>query len=266
MRLIRIMLALALGGTVIALAAPTAGSAAAVTAPRVVLYQGGGDPTQFGPAVQPPGANTVSTDPETITTTNDGTLEEDTSLTALGVTDGGEWWYDPSPTYVELHALLLGGARRHDGARPEPDRCRGMVRPRQRRLHPRVPGVGAYNTLDVQYIRLNLNNYTWSKSTSSCTAVLSDTAVATSLSGGGQSGTSIPVPAGTAVTDTATLSGTNASTATGTVTYDVYSDSACTAAVSAGAAEAITTAGTLPAGPGHAEYRRYLLLAGVLLR
>jgi len=103
MRLIRIMLALALAGTGIALAAPTAGSAAAVTAPRVVLYQGGGDPTQFGPAVQPPGVNTLSTDPETITTTNDGTLEEDTSLTATGVTDGGEWWYTPS--YVELHAF-----------------------------------------------------------------------------------------------------------------------------------------------------------------
>jgi len=72
------------------------------------------------------------------------------------------------------------------------------------------------------------------------------TTVTTSLSGGGQSGTSIPVPAGTAVTDTATLSGTNASTATGTVTYDVYSDSACTVAVSAGTAEAITTPGTLP--------------------
>ena len=74
----------------------------------------------------------------------------------------------------------------------------------------------------------------------------SDIAVATSLSGGGQSGTSISVPAGTAVTDTATLSGTNASTATGTVTYDVYSDSACTVAVSSGTAEAITTPGTLP--------------------
>ena len=246
MRLIRIMLALALAGTVIALAAPTAGSAATVTAPRVVLYQGGGDPTQFGPAVQPPGANTVSTDPETITTTNDGTLEEDTSLTASGVTDGGEWWYDPSPTYVELHAFYWEEpdgttvlAQNLTDAVGWYDLGNGVYTPECLAWEP-------YNTLDVQYIRLNLNNYTWSKATSSCTAALSDTAVATSLSGGGQSGTSISVPAGTTVTDTATLSGTNASTATGTVTYDVYSDSACTVAVSSGTAEAITTPGTLP--------------------
>ncbi len=40
------------------------------------------------------------------------------------------------------------------------------------------------------------------------------TNVATSLSGGGKSGTSISVPTSTAVTDSATLSGTNAGTAT----------------------------------------------------
>jgi hypothetical protein len=69
----------------------------------------------------------------------------------------------------------------------------------------------------------------------------------TSLSGGGQSGASISVPENTAVSDTATLSGTNASTATGTVTYSVYSDSGCTTAVSSGRAQGITTPGTLPA-------------------
>lgn len=72
------------------------------------------------------------------------------------------------------------------------------------------------------------------------------TSLATSLSGGGQSGTSITVPSGTAVTDSATLSGANASTATGTVTYNVYSDSACTNLVQGGNAQQITTAGTLP--------------------
>ena len=55
------------------------------------------------------------------------------------------------------------------------------------------------------------------------------------------------MPESTAVSDTATLSGTNASTATGTVTYSVYSDSGCTTAVSAGTAQSITTPGTLPA-------------------
>lgn len=96
----------------------------------------------------------------------------------------------------------------------------------------------------VLYINVGGNGTIYAYSLSAATQ---PTAVATSLSGGGQSGTSISVPAGTAVTDTAILSGTNASTATGTVTYDVYSDSACTVAVSDGTAEAITTPGTLPA-------------------
>ncbi len=69
----------------------------------------------------------------------------------------------------------------------------------------------------------------------------------TSLSGGGQSGATISVPENTAVSDTATLSGANASTATGTVTYSVYSDSGCTTAVSTGTARSITTPGALPA-------------------
>ena len=55
------------------------------------------------------------------------------------------------------------------------------------------------------------------------------------------------MPENTAVSDTATLSGANASTATGTVTYSVYSDSGCTTAVSTGTAQNITTPGTLPA-------------------
>jgi hypothetical protein len=48
------------------------------------------------------------------------------------------------------------------------------------------------------------------------------------------------------VTDSATLTGTNASTATGSVTYSVYSDAGCTTAVSTGTAQTITKPGTLP--------------------
>ncbi len=77
-------------------------------------------------------------------------------------------------------------------------------------------------------------------------SILPPTNVVTSLSGGGQSGPSVTVPTNTAVTDSATLSGTNASTATGTITYSVYSDLACTMVVSTGTAEMITTPGTLP--------------------
>jgi len=54
------------------------------------------------------------------------------------------------------------------------------------------------------------------------------TTLSTSLSGAGKTGANITVEEGASVHDTATLSGVNAATAGGTVTYDVYSDSACT--------------------------------------
>jgi serine protease len=67
------------------------------------------------------------------------------------------------------------------------------------------------------------------------------------LSGGGHSGTSITVHPGTAVKDAATLSGTNAATATGLVSYFVYSDKACSNLVADALDEPIGTPGTLPA-------------------
>jgi hypothetical protein len=78
-------------------------------------------------------------------------------------------------------------------------------------------------------------------------ADVTPTTVTTSLSDGTNSGMSLTEPVGAAVTDTATLSGDNASTATGTVTYNVYSDAACTTLVNGGSAQTITTAGTPPA-------------------
>ena len=47
---------------------------------------------------------TVSTAPAKITTTNDGTLVEDTSLGTIGACTAkcGEWWYDPRPSTVQL--------------------------------------------------------------------------------------------------------------------------------------------------------------------
>ena len=47
-------------------------------------------------------------------------------------------------------------------------------------------------------------------------------------------GAAISVPAGTDVTDTATLSGTNAAVAGGTVTYNIYSDDTCSTLVAGG--------------------------------
>ncbi len=72
------------------------------------------------------------------------------------------------------------------------------------------------------------------------------TQLSTSLSGGGQSGATITVKEGTAVTDSATLSGENASKATGSVEYNVYSDKECkTLAASAGTVE--VAGGVIPA-------------------
>jgi hypothetical protein len=53
------------------------------------------------------------------------------------------------------------------------------------------------------------------------------TSISTSLKGGGKEGEEITVAEGSKVEDTATLSGTNASTATGTVDYAVYKDKEC---------------------------------------
>jgi len=78
----------------------------------------------------------------------------------------------------------------------------------------------------------------------------SATTLSTTLSGGGQSGASISVVQGTPVTDTATLSGANAATATGPVSFTVFSDSECKPTVAA-AGSATMVAGN--AGPSTAE-------------
>jgi hypothetical protein len=81
------------------------------------------------------------------------------------------------------------------------------------------------------------------------------TTLTTSLSGGTESGETITVPEGTAVSDTATLSGTYAFQAGGSVEYDVYSDGACTKLVKAAGTVTVTKgvvptseAETLPSG------------------
>jgi hypothetical protein len=67
------------------------------------------------------------------------------------------------------------------------------------------------------------------------------------LSAGGRSETSISVPPGTAITDNATVSnGSSNQNETGTVTYNVYSDSSCSNVVHTGSPETITDPGTLP--------------------
>ena len=69
------------------------------------------------------------------------------------------------------------------------------------------------------------------KSTSTCSKevlkVKANVSISTTLSGGGKEGAEITVAEGSKVKDTATLSGTNASGATGTVDYSVYKDKEC---------------------------------------
>jgi hypothetical protein len=67
-------------------------------------------------------------------------------------------------------------------------------------------------------------------STSPCTEILSvkaKTSLSTKLSGEGKEGEELTVLEGSKVKDKATLGGTNASSASGKVTYNVYSDSGC---------------------------------------
>ena len=81
-----LLITAALAGTVMALAAPSVSSAATLPTPtRIVLFTGGGDATPVGPAIQPAGKWTVSAAPAKITTTNYGTLVENTSLGSMPI-------------------------------------------------------------------------------------------------------------------------------------------------------------------------------------
>ncbi len=73
--------------------------------------------------------------------------------------------------------------------------------------------------------------------------------IATSLTGGNQTGANITVPSGTTVADSATLSGATAN-AGGTVSYTAFTNSACTTgAQSAGATKAVTNGSVANSDP-----------------
>jgi hypothetical protein len=73
-----------------------------------------------------------------------------------------------------------------------------------------------------------------------------DTTLSTLLSSGEASGRRIAVPKNTAVTDSASLRGSNVSTATGMVTYRVYSDDDCDSPAISSDSVGVT-AGSIPA-------------------
>jgi hypothetical protein len=172
MRLIRPALALALASTALALATPSAGSAATLpTLTRIVLFKGGGNATPVGPAVQRAGKWTVSTAPAKITTTNYGTLVEDTSLGPIGDCTArcGEWWYDPRPSAVQLQEFYWDKTNGHQvlatnlvpalannsewaslGNGTYTPRCLSWL-------------VTANNTYTLHYIKLSLKTHDWSE-------------------------------------------------------------------------------------------------------
>lgn len=72
------------------------------------------------------------------------------------------------------------------------------------------------------------------------TSLVSGVEIETSLTGGDQSGPSILVSPGTAVTDSATLEGGNAGSAGGTVSYAVFSDADCKTQVASAGTKNVT--------------------------
>lgn len=80
-------------------------------------------------------------------------------------------------------------------------------------------------------------------------SLVSGTQVSTTLTGAGHSGEKITVPEGAAVSDHATLSGAGAAGATGTASYRVYSDSACTKLVAAAGTVSIAGGTAPPSSP-----------------
>jgi hypothetical protein len=101
-----------------------------------------------------------------------------------------------------------------------------------------VTGAGfGQDTVQVRFSDSNENTVVSNTATVNWTTA---TTLDTSLSGGGKTGATISVMAGTPVTDAATLSGTNAASATGTVTYTVYSDASCTKVAAASGPKTVT--------------------------
>ncbi len=76
-------------------------------------------------------------------------------------------------------------------------------------------------------------------------ATVAATKVTTSLSGGGRTGKALAVPVNTPVTDSAILSGARVASATGTVSYKVYANAACTRLVASAGSKTVT-GGTVP--------------------
>ncbi|HEY5229897.1 MAG TPA: Ig-like domain-containing protein [Solirubrobacteraceae bacterium] len=91
------------------------------------------------------------------------------------------------------------------------------------------------------------------------------TATTTVQSGGGVSGSSLTVPSGTSVSDQARISGSQGAKATGTVTYNLYKDSKCTVAATAGSTASVVGGiggSSAPVKPGVGTYYWKVIYSG----
>jgi hypothetical protein len=87
------------------------------------------------------------------------------------------------------------------------------------------------------------------ESTSPCTEILdvqAKTSLSTKLSGEGEEAEELAILEGSKAKDTATLSGTNSSTATGKVLYKIYSNNECTKLVAEAGEVTLETGGKIP--------------------
>ncbi len=99
-----------------------------------------------------------------------------------------------------------------------------------------APGASAYFALE-------------SPPTGKSITVGSPTTLTTSLSGGGQTGPAVTVAQGTPVIDTSTVAGVAAASSSGTVSYAVYKDAACTSLVTQAGTATVTNAAGGPSTP-----------------
>jgi LPXTG-site transpeptidase (sortase) family protein len=146
-----------------------------------------------------------------------------TLITAAGSTvTGGDpcnvWWRVGSSTTLGVNSSFIGTVVSQTG----------------------VNSMNSGAVLDGRFLALSGATVTLDANTITGPACVSTTS--TALSAGS-------ITAGATAFDTATLSGTNGSTASGSVTYNVYSDPTCVSAVYASAALPIITPGTLPNSP-----------------
>ncbi len=101
---------------------------------------------------------------------------------------------------------------------------------------PLAPGAAAYFSLE-------------SPPTGKSITVGVATTLTTALSGDGQTGATVTVAQGTPVTDSATVGGAGAATASGEVSYSIYRDPACTKLVAQAGSAAVTNGVGGPSAP-----------------